>query len=128
MNNRVKLSNLWILVMFNMIFADIFSIIIALTDPSILDIPGDAKIFMGIAVIITNIPILMIFLSRILPYKLNRIANIMVGASTIIYVIGGGSVLLHYIIIASIEVILLILIIRIAFLWKDKPNFKNSKN
>ncbi|MEN0049125.1 MAG: DUF6326 family protein [Bacteroidota bacterium] len=119
MDTKVKLSTLWILVLFNMIFADIFSFIVELKQGGILDIPGEVNIIMAIAAILTNIPIFMIFLSRILPYRSNKIVNMIAGIFTIIYIIGGGSWLPHYLIIASIEVALLLVIIRLAFRWKD---------
>jgi hypothetical protein len=114
---KVRLSTLWIVVMINMIYADIFSIIVELVNRNTLDIPGDVKIVMTIAAVVTNIPILMIYLSRILPYKLNRLSNIIAGIFTIIYVIGGGDFAPHYIIIASIEIIVLLMIIIKSWKW-----------
>lgn len=116
---KVRLSTLWILVMFNMIFADIFSIMVELVNKDTLQIPGDVKIVMAIAAIVTNIPIFMIFLSRMLKPKLNKITNIVAGVLTLIYVIGGGDFAPHYIIIASIETALLIAIIIYAWKWKQ---------
>ena len=114
---KIKLSTLWIIVMINMIFADIFSIMVELVNRNTLEIPGDVKIVMAIAALVTNIPILMIYLSRTLPYKLNRLANIIVGIFTIIFVIGGGDYAPHYIIVASIEIIVLLLIIVKSWKW-----------
>jgi len=115
---KVILSTLWIVVMINMIFADIFTIMVELVNKNTFnDMPGDVKIMMAIAAVVTNIPIIMIYLSRVLPYKSNRLANIIVGIFTIIYVIGGGDFALHYIIIACIEVIFLLLIIIKSWRW-----------
>jgi hypothetical protein len=116
---KVKLSTLWIVVMINMIYADIYSIIIELVNRDTLNIPGDVKVIMAIAAIVTNIPILMIYLSRVLNYETNRWANIIAGILTIIYVIGGGDLAPHYIIVASIEVILLLVIIVYSCKWKN---------
>lgn len=118
-STEVKLSTLWVLVMLNMVFADIFSIIVELISNDVLNIPGNVRSMMAIAAILTNLPIIMIFLSRVLSYKFNRIFNILVGVFTIIYIIGGGSTLVHYLIIASIEIALLLVIIITAFRWKD---------
>ncbi|UNY99223.1 DUF6326 family protein [Zhouia spongiae] len=118
-STEVKLSTLWVLVMLNMVFADIFSIIVELISNDVLNIPGNVRSMMAIAAILTNLPIIMIFLSRVLSYKFNRIFNILVGVFTIIYIIGGGSTLVHYLIIASIEIALLFVIIITAFRWKD---------
>ena len=118
-DTRVKLSTLWIVVMVNMIFADIFSIMIELYQKGTLgEMPFDAKMLMTIAAIVTNIPILMIYFARTLPYKSNRLLNIIAGIFTIIYVVGGGMLLPHYIIIASIEVAVLVIIIVKSWKWR----------
>jgi len=118
MDIKIKLSTLWIVIMLNLIFADILSIMIELVNKNTLDIIGeDVTTTMAIAAIVTNIPILMIYFSRALPYKTNRVANILSAIITILYVIGGGSMTPHYIIIASIEVALLLVIILSAWKW-----------
>jgi len=121
MDIKIKLSTLWIVIMLNIIFADILSIMIELVNKNTLDIiGGDVTTTMAIAAIITNIPILMIYLSRVLPYKANRISNIMAAFITMLYVIGGGSLTPHYIIIASIEILLLLLIVWNASKWHNQ--------
>jgi hypothetical protein len=119
---KAKLSTLWIVVLINMIFADIFSIMVELVNKDTLHIPGDVKVIMAIAAIVTNIPILMIYFARVLPYKPNRWANIIAGILTIIYIVGGGDMAPHYIIIAAIEVICLLLIIVSSWKWKKPEN------
>jgi len=121
---KVKLSTLWIVVLINMIYADIYSIIVELVNKNTLDIPGDVKIVMAIAAIITNIPIMMIYLSRVLKYKANRRTNIIAGILTIIYVVGGGSLSPHYLIVATIEVILLLFIIINSWKWKNTEDLE----
>lgn len=118
MDTRVKLSTLWIILMINMIFADILSIMISLVEKETLAL-DNVKILMLIAAIVTQIPILMIYFSRSLKYKINRIANIVAALFTILYVIGGGTTALHYIFIAGIEIICMLLIIKISWNWKD---------
>lgn len=108
---RILIILLWITVMFNMIFADIFSIIIEIAEGDVLDIPFDVKTMMGVAAIIVNIPILMIVLTWVLDHRYNKWTNIVASLITIVFIIGGGSSLLHYFIIGSIEIIILILII-----------------
>jgi hypothetical protein len=119
---KVKLSTLWIVVMMNMIYADIYSIMIELVNKDTLNIPGDVKVIMAIAAIVTNIPILMIYLSRVLKYEANRRVNIIAGILTIIYVIGGGDLAPHYFIVASIEIIILLVIIVNSWKWKNSEN------
>lgn len=119
MNIKVKLSTLWIIVLLNLLFADILSIIIELINKNTLDILGEVTFTMAIAAIITNIPILMIYFSRSLSYKANRILNMIASCITILFVVGGGSLLPHYIICASIEVVTLIIILKTAWKWKE---------
>jgi hypothetical protein len=119
-DTKVKLSTLWIVVMVYMIFADIFSILIELDQKGTLgEMPAEAKMMMAIAAFLTSVPILMIYFARVLPYKSNRLLNIIAGIFTILYVVGGGLLLPHYIIVASIEVIILLIIIVKAWKWKN---------
>jgi len=118
MDIKIKLSTFWIVIMLNLIFADILSIMIELVNKNTLDIIGsDLATTMAIAAIVTNIPILMIYFSRALPYKANRISNILAALITILYVIGGGSLTPHYLIISSIEVLFLLMIVWTAWKW-----------
>lgn len=118
MNIKIKLSTLWIVVMLNLIFADILSIMVQLVDQSALDIIGsDVQVTMAAAAIITNIPMLMIYFSRVLPHRINRSLNIIAAILTLLFVIGGGSTLPHYLICAGIEVLLLLFIIYSAYQW-----------
>ena len=120
MDIKTKLSTLWLVVMLNLIFADILSITMELLEDGIIDIIGpDVSFTMAIAAILINIPIFMIYLSRKLSDKTNRLVNIVAAIITIIFVIGGGSWLPHYLIIASVEVVVLLLIIYTAFRWKQ---------
>ena len=120
-DTRVKLSTLWIVVMVYMIFADIFSIMLELdTKGTLGEMPTEAKMMMAIAAFLTSIPILMIYFARVLPYKSNRLLNIIAGIFTILYVVGGGLLLPHYIIVASIEVVILAVIVVKAWKWKNE--------
>lgn len=121
-DTRVVLSSLWIVLMFNMIFNDIFGVYIELEKFTKLQLPGDAKTLMVVATILTNLPIMMIFLSRVLRYKINRLLNIGIGLFTILYVWGGMSFYPHYIIIATIETALALAIIYISWRWQPTPN------
>ncbi len=123
MDVRVKLSTIWIFVMLNMIFADIFSFM----NPGFLQelMTGYAgqvqitQIFLLVAAIVVEIPIAMVLLSRVLKYRANRWANLIAGVITIVYVIGGGSTTLHYIFFAAIEVVSTLLIVWYAWKWSN---------
>jgi Sec-independent protein secretion pathway component TatC len=69
--------------------------------------------------IIMEIPILMVLLSRILDYRINRWANIIIGAVIIALIIGVGSKDLDDIFFATIEVIALSAIIWLAVKWRE---------
>lgn len=118
---KVKLSTLWIIVLFNMVFADILSLYIPGIHEELAAFAGDTSIaqLMLIGAIMHQIPIFMIFLSRILKYKVNRQMNIVASIITITYVIGGGSLMPHYLFIATIEVVCLLLIIWMAWRWSN---------
>ena len=118
---RAKLSTLWIVVMFNMLFADVLMLflpgflqdLVAGTTP----VPMTQELMLVMAIII-EIPIAMIFLSRVLKPKANKWANIVAAVITILFVTFGGSMILHYIFFASVEVICLLAIIILAWKWK----------
>jgi Family of unknown function (DUF6326) len=115
---KVKLSTLWIFVMFNMVFADIIGFLNPGTLEEIIAMkpaPGLLLIFS----ILTEIPIAMIVLSRWLKYRANRWANIITGLITILYVIGGGSGNVTYIFFATIEVVCMLFIVWYAWKWTE---------
>ncbi len=112
---KMKLSTLWISVMFIMVFADILSFI----RPGTFEEIGEQQLTDGLLLvfaIMIVIPIAMIFLSRVLKYRANRWANIIAAAITILWVIGGGSTYPHYIFFATIETACMLLIVWYA--WK----------
>jgi hypothetical protein len=117
---RVKLSTLWVFVMFNMMFADI----VGFMNPGALeDILTGAVGFevtqelLLMFSIFLEIPIAMIFLSRVLPYRANRWANIAASVVTILFVIAGGSTYLSYLFFVTVEVVCMLLIIWYAWKW-----------
>jgi hypothetical protein len=121
---KARLSTLWIFVMFNMLSADILSYL----KPEHLKVlttgyAGEIQItdgFLLLAAILMEIPIAMIFLSRILKYKINRWANIIAAPITIAYVLGGGELSYpHYIFFATIETVGMLLIVWYAWKWSD---------
>ncbi len=72
--------------------------------------------------LLLEIPIAMIVLSRLLARKQNRWANIIAGAITIIWVIGGGNMSISYVFFATIEVACMVLIIWYAWKWNETGN------
>ena len=116
-NVRERISLLWIVVMVNMAFADICSFMLP---GAMSDAPFKiTQEIMLVFAILLEIPIAMIFLSRVLKYRTNRWTNIIASVITIIYVIGGGSLTLHYIFFAAVEVAMMLLIIWYAWKWTN---------
>ncbi len=128
-NNRVEidqkalLSTLWIFVLLNMIFRDIHEFFRpGLLEEMMTGIVNGNQVteqVMLIGAFMVEIPILMVLLSRILNYRINRWANIIIGAVTIALVIGMGQKDLDDIFFATVEVIALSAIIWLAAKWRE---------
>ena len=120
MDTKVLLSTLWIVVMINMAFADILGLFI----PGALEEVAKTSVSTGTTIpqlmlggaIMLEIPIAMILLSRVLKFKVNRWTNIIASVFTIVYVVG-GTLSPHYIFIATIEVVCMLLIVWFAWKW-----------
>ena len=126
-DTKVILSTLWIFVMFNYIYADIISLFDSETIEMVLSgSMGDIDITPGFlfgAAILMEIPIVMVILSRVLKYKVNRWANIIAASiKTIITVMTMflGALSLYYTFFNVVEIISTCLIIWIAWKW-TKP-------
>jgi hypothetical protein len=121
-DTRVLLSTLWIVVMINMLKADILSLFIpgALEEVARTAASAGASIpqLMLGAAIIGQLAIAMIVLSRVLKYRINRWVNIVVGIVIIAYIWGGMASYPHYLFIASVETICLLLIVWFAWTWR----------
>jgi len=122
-DTKALLSTLWIVVMINMLKADILSLNI----PGALDEVAKTSATIGTpipqlmlgAAIMGNLAIAMIILSRVLKYGINRWVNIVVGIVTIAYIWGGMASYPHYIFIASVETLCLLLIVWFAWKWTN---------
>ena len=79
-----------------------------------------SQVAMLIFAMIVEIPIAMIFLSRILKYRINRWANIIASVIYIVFVIVGGSWTdLSYWFFAAVEIVAMSLIIWYAWKWPN---------
>ncbi|SFC42052.1 DUF6326 family protein [Pseudoalteromonas denitrificans] len=133
MNVTAQLSMLWLIVMFNMIYADILAFISAFITPGVIDelmsgYSGSVKLsqkLLLISAILIEIPIIMIFLSRILKYQINRWANIIAALLTMLFVIGGIETNPFFLFLASIEILVMFYIIFIAVRWQNPQNLSN---
>ena len=106
-----RLSALWVVVMFNMVFADILGFIV----PGALAAgPTGVQVTQGLLLvfaILLEIPIAMIFVSRILRPGPNRWANTAAAVITTAFVVGGASPYLHYYFFATVEIACMALIV-----------------
>ena len=127
-----KISTLWIVVMFNMAFADILGFIDPATQAVIAAASTDGVSFGNIegviitpamllvAAIFIEVAVLMIYLSRTLERRSNRTANFVATGITVVFILGGGSLQPHYIFFASIELICLAYIVILARSWSAR--------
>jgi hypothetical protein len=102
-----RVSTLWIVVMFTMVFADILGMMM----PGVLQAMSAGQVGVPVTqglllvfAILLQIPIAMIFVSRILKPGPNRWANTVAAVLTTAFVVGGGSPYLHYYFFATVEV------------------------
>lgn len=118
-DTKAKLSTLWIVVMFNMLAADVLSLYIPGSHEEMAEFAGETPIpqLMLGGAIMMEIAIVMIFLSRILKSRANRWANTIAAVITTVYVVGGGSSYPHYIFFATIEVLCMLL--TVWYVWRS---------
>ncbi len=122
-DTKVLLSTLWIVIMINMLKADILSLYIPGSADELARTSATAgtpipQLMLGGAIMM-EISIAMIILSRVLKYRANRWVNILVSLITIAFVVGGGVSYPHYIFIAAVEVICLLLVVWFAYKWRQ---------
>jgi Family of unknown function (DUF6326) len=121
MNVRAKLSTLWIFVLLNVIFRDIHELFRhGLLEEMMTGTVNGVQMTEGtllVAGIMLEVLLAMVILSRVLEYRANRWANIVVGVIAIPLVIGIGPKDLDDMFFATIEVVALALIIWSAWTW-----------
>lgn len=117
MHIKTKLSTLWIVVMFNMVFADILGFAMQIMSgdmtPEVVVPDWGMLIFAAIL----QVPIWMIFFSRNLKRSANRWANIVAVAITAAFVILGRSNDIVYTFFMGIEILCMAFIAFYAWRW-----------
>jgi hypothetical protein len=110
-----RISTLWIVVLINMVFADILNFI---TPGRLAEMmtgyAGSLRIIDPILLVfalLLEVPIAMIYLSRVLNPRANRVVNIVACVLTTVFTIG-GTLNPHYVFFAAAEVACMVLIIR----------------
>ena len=122
-DTKVLLSTLWIMVMINMLKEGILSLYIPGSAEELARTSASAGAsipqLMLFGAIMGQLGIAMIILSRVLKYGINRWVNIVVGIVTIAYIWGGAASYPHYIFIATVETLCLLLIVWFAWTWRN---------
>jgi len=126
-DRKVLLSTLWIFAMFNYIYADVHT----LMDSNVLnklltgyvDSIHITDEFLLVGSILMETATAMVLLSRILKYKANRWANILVGALHTVVVLAsmlGTQPTLYYTFYGTIEVVCTSFIVWYAWKWREQ--------
>jgi hypothetical protein len=113
------LSTLWIVVLINMLKADILALYIPGVAEELASFAGDIPIptLMLAGAILVEISTIMIILARVLPYRLNRWVNMIASIITLTGIWGAGSSYPHYLFIATVETVFLFIILWNAWKW-----------
>ncbi|HYE10269.1 MAG TPA: DUF6326 family protein [Patescibacteria group bacterium] len=127
---RTLLSLIWIFLSVNYILCDVLSNM----EASVLQQMMKGQIagmeltqgFLLFAAITLEIPFIMIVLSRMLPFRVNKILNIIAGSMMIIYQLSsyhmGTLPSLHYIFFSVVEILGNVIILVLALKWTDGKN------
>jgi hypothetical protein len=120
---KVKLAGLWGAVMFMYIYVDIIGFFKPGTIADIL--VGKAWIFdidqtwLLLSLMLMSLPVMMICVSLMVPAKMNRYANIGLGAFHVVIAFGfaSGEINVYYVFGTVVEAIILVMIIWTAWKW-----------
>ncbi|CAH9050058.1 hypothetical protein PSECIP111951_00111 [Pseudoalteromonas holothuriae] len=125
-NRKHLLSVLWIFLTVNYIYCDIFTLHLSkYLEAFLAGQVGSIKIteeFLFIFAVVMQIPMVMIVLSRVLTFKLNRYSNIIAGFITTTvqaYTVTMGGTL-HYMFFSFFEICTGLFIIYLAVTWKQE--------
>jgi len=125
-DRKVILSTLWIFALFNYVYADILTLWFnpvlqkEATKELLSGYVGSIHITQGfvlIGAILMETAIAMVLLSRVLPYRANRWANIIVGVLQTASVAWSLSPNLYYVFFATIEMACTLFIVWYAWTW-----------
>ena len=127
-NVKIKLAALWASFMFLYTYVDYFHLYMPNTIKDILAgkvfVFDISYVFLMITMFLVAIPVLMIFLSIVLPAKVNRLTNIIIAIVFVPYMLFNliGDAWLHMYFAAAIEVVLLCIITRYAWKWPQQES------
>jgi len=129
-DRKVILSTLWIFVLFNYVYADVYTLVFnpvlqkEATKELLSGYVGSIQITQGfvlVTAILMETAIAMVLLSRVLPYRANRWANIIAGVLQTAFVawslFGGTPPSPFYAFFATIEIACTVFIVWYAWTW-----------
>ena len=126
-DTKERLSPLWIFALLNYLYADVVALFAIVGSPNLSDAPHLPPWALLASAVLMEIPIAMIVACRLLPFRANRLANIIAGA--IVTLINGGltfvpplvgartPALPEYLFFATIETVCTSVIIWQAWTW-----------
>ena len=120
---RVKLSALWAAMMFVYVYVDLFSLYRAdiradLDAGQVWSFTVGQGFLLGVTAYVA-IPSAMVFLSLVLPARVARWANVVLGSAYLLTVVGGavGETWTYYLVGSALEVAALVAVIGYAWTW-----------
>lgn len=128
-DEKIVLSGLWTSMLFVFAYVDIF----AFWRRDVINgalagtVPGAGigidQTFLALTTAYILVPSLMVAVSLLIPARVNRVANIIVALlylSSIVVTVAGES-WIYYILGSVVEMALLLAIVRIAWIWQERP-------
>lgn len=126
-DTKERLSLLWIFVLLNYLYADVVALFAIVDSPNLADAPHLPRWALLGSAVLMEIPIAMIVASRLLPFRANRLTNVITGS--ILTLINGGltfipplvggrtPALSEYLFFATIETVCTSVIVWKAWTW-----------
>ena len=135
-DTKERLSLFWIFALLNYLYADVVALFAIVDSPNLADAPHLPRWALLGSAVLMEIPIAMIVACRLLPFRANRLANIIAGA--ILTLINGGltfvpplvgartPALPEYLFFATIETVCTSIIIWQAWTWSGVETVRTS--
>ena len=136
-DTKERLSLFWIFALLNYLYADVVALFAIVDSPNLTDAPHLPPWALLGSAVLMELPIAMIVACRLLPFRANRLANIIAGA--ILTLINGGltfvpplvgartPALPEYLFFATIETVCTSVIVWQAWTWSDVEAVPSSK-
>ena len=136
-DTKDRLSLLWLFALLNYLYADVMALFAIVDSPNLADAPHLPPWALPASAVLMEIPIAMIVASRLLPFRANRLANIIAGVMLTLVngvltfvppLVGARTpALSEYLFFATIETVCTSVIIWRAWTWSEiKPSILAS--